>query len=443
MRRKLFALVDCNNFYVSCERVFNVSLHNKPVIVLSNNDGCVVARSNEAKKLKIKMGQPAYQCQEIIEKHNVQVFSSNYSLYADMSARIMRVLAGFTPALELYSIDEAFLDLTSLAIDDLAEYGKTIQARVMQLTGIPVSVGIASTKCLTKIAAEVVKKDSSYGGVLDLTAYTEAERDAILMQGPIEDVWGIGRKYARFLSNYGIVTAKHLKDADEKWVRRYLTVVGERIVLELRGISCMPLTIGQPPKKGIMCAKTFGREITEKDELIQAVATYTARAAEKLRQQDSLTASLTVFIRTNSFNQNIPQYSNSFSIDIPYPTAYTPDLIHAALAGLDAIYKDGFRYKKAGIFLSRITPLDAVQPDLFGDFSLDGHSRKSRLMSIVDAINRIYGRDTLFFAVQGVTRPWAMRQLRFKVKGFVKTKNLEMRENRYSPPFFFYRLYIS
>lgn len=412
MRRNVIALVDCNNFYVSCERVFHAALHNKPVIVLSNNDGCVVARSNESKKLGIKMGQPLFQCQDIIEQHNVQVFSSNYSLYAELSARILKVLTQFSPVVESYSIDEAFLSLGELAIDDLTDYGQVIKARVMQYVGIPVSVGIASTKCLAKIATEIVKTDPTYDGVLDLTRFSEEEIDQMLAQVAIEDVWGIGPKYSLFLGNYGITTAKHLKDADQKWIRRYLTVAGERIVLELRGISCIPLETERAPKKGIMCSKTFGKEITTLDELTEAVATYTVRAAEKLRQQDSLAGSLTVFIRTNTFNQNIPQYSNSFTVTIPYPTAFTPELVRHALAGLRAMYKDGFRYKKAGVYLSQIMPLDAVQPDLFGAYSLIQHVREARLMAIVDAINRVYGRDMLFLAVQGTSRTWAMQRRR-------------------------------
>ncbi|MHB8595423.1 MAG: Y-family DNA polymerase [Ktedonobacteraceae bacterium] len=412
MRKKLFALVDCNNFYVSCERAFNAKLQNRPVVVLSNNDGCIVARSNEAKKLGIKMAQPLFQCQDIIKKHNVQIFASNYSLYADMSARVMKVLSQFSPALEMYSIDEAFLELTDIPIDDLTEFGKTMKDRVMQRTGIPVSVGIAPSKCLTKIATEIVKKNPSFGGVLDISAYDNIEVDALLEKVAVEDVWGIGRKYTLFLNNYSIKTAKDLKYADPKWIRRHLTVMGERIVLELRGTSCMPLEIGFQPKKGIMCSKTFGREITALNELTEAVATYSARAAEKLRQQESLTSSLTVFIRTNHFKSSVPQYSNSFTVDIAYPTAFTPELIKYAIKGLNAIYRDGYTYKKAGVYLAKITPGEAVQPDLFGEFSPDIHNRQGRLMAIVDAINRIYGRDTIFFAAQGVTRSWAMRQLR-------------------------------
>lgn len=410
MRKKVFALVDCNNFYVSCERVFHASIQNKPVVVLSNNDGCIVARSNEAKKLGIKMGQPLFQCQDIIKKYNVQIFSSNYSLYADMSARVMKILSQFSPAIETYSIDEAFLDLTSFATVDLTELGQTIKARVFQFTGIPVSVGIAPTKSLTKIATEIVKEAPHYGGVLDMTEFTQAQTDALLSTIAVEDVWGIGRKYTLFLNNYGIETAKDLKYADQKWIRKYLTVMGERIVLELQEISCMPIETEKSAKKGIMCSKTFGKEISAENELREAVATYTARVAEKLRQQDSLTATLTVFIKTNSFNKNIPQYANSFTIDLPHSTAFTPELITSALEGLRAIYRDGYRYKKAGVYLSKITSQDSLQLDLFGSLSLEKHTRESRLMFIVDAINRIHGQNTLFFAVQGISRTWAMQQ---------------------------------
>lgn len=411
MRKKIYALVDCNNFYVSCERVFHASLRARPVIVLSNNDGCVVARSNEVKKLGIKMGQPIFECEELIRKHDIQIFSSNYSLYADMSARVMKVLSQFSPRLEVYSIDEAFLDLSEQNIDDLSEFGRTIKARVLQFTGIPVSVGIASTKCLTKVANEIVKKDARYEGVLDFTALSEQATDEILAKVAIEDVWGIGSKYSLFLMNHGILNAKDLKYADEKWIRRYLTVVGERIVLELRGTACIPLEAERPAKKGIMCSKSFGRDVTRLEELEEIIATYTARAAEKLRSQDSLTSCITVFIRTNAF-KDTPQYSNSFSQRIPYPTAFTPELIRHALKGLRAMYRDGYTYKKAGVFLTKIIPQDGVQPDLFSEFSLYDYYKQARLMYLIDAINKMYGRDTLFFAVQGITRPWKMRQSR-------------------------------
>ncbi len=410
MRQKVVALVDCNNFYVSCERVFHAALQKKPVVVLSNNDGCIVARSNEAKKLGIKMGQPLFQCQNIIKKHNVQVFSSNYSLYADMSARVMKVLSQFSSQLEAYSIDEAFLDLTDCTYENLTELGHEIRASILQRTGIPVSVGIAPTKSLTKIATEIAKKQAPSEGVVNLCGLTEQDIDAYLTAIPVEDVWGIGRKYALFLTNYGIATARDLKYADAKWVRRHLTIVGERIVFELRGTACLPIESEPKSKKGIMCSKTFGREISSFQELQEAIATYTARAAEKLRSQETQATSLNVFVQTNRFNTTIPYYINSYDITLPYPTSFTPDLIHHALTGLKAVYREGYRYKKAGVYLTKIVPEEHVQPDLFGEFSLLDHYKQARFMFILDALNDIYGRDTLFFAIQGVNRPWKMHQ---------------------------------
>lgn len=410
MKRHVYALVDCASFYVSCERAFSAALYNKPTIVLSNNDGCIVALDSLAKKLGLKRGQPFFKKQEIIDTYHVQVFSSNYSLYQEISARVMAVLSEFSPRIEVYSIDEAFIDLSELASDDLTELGQTIKAHVLQYTGIPVRVAIAPTKCLTKIACELVKDVSHDKDVLDLTAFTSQQLDAALTQVAIEEVWGIGPKYARFLRNYGVMTARDLCDANEHWIRKHLTVVGARIQTELRGIPCIPLEIKLPPRQQIMCAKSFGREVQTEEELQEAVSTYMARAAEKLREQESLCGRISVFLRTNGFDEEAPQYTNEFTIDVLYPTGFTPELIKQALAGLHAIYRSGYRYKKAGVSLSKITPLPVIQPDLFGEVSLSEHYRQDRLMAIVDALNHIFGRDTLFFAAQGVARNWKMRQ---------------------------------
>ena len=411
MKNKVFALVDANNFYASCERVFNASVRSKPVLVLSNNDSCVVARSNDMKKL-VRMGQPVFEIEDVIREYDVQVFSSNYSLYATLSARFKAVLAEFCPQQENYSIDESFLELTGMAVDDLTEYGRTIKARVLQYTGLPVSVCFAATKCLTKIGMEIVKHNAAYGGVIDLTCLSEQEQDELLALVAVEDVWGIGPRYASFLRNHGIETAKQVKYADEAWIRKYMTVMGERLVLELRGIACMPIEVERPPKQGIMSSKTFGRNIKTKSEMQEAVANYAARAGEKLREQDSLASCLTIFIRTNSFKKDVPQYAQSYTITFPYPTAFTPDLVRSALYGLKQIYQDGYSYYKAGVSLTKITPQSALQPDLFGAFTLMQHYKKARLMLVVDAINRIYGRDMLFFAIQGITRNWRMRQFK-------------------------------
>ena len=254
---------------------------------------------------------------------------------------------------------------------------------------------------MTKIASELLKSDQRYHDVLDLTQFTQEQVDDALGQVATEEVWGIGTNYARFLRNYGIQTARDLRDADERWIKKYLAVVGARIQLELRGTSCLPLEVTRRPKQQIVCAKSFGRAITNRVEMEEAVSTYTARVAEKLREQDSLCGRITVFVRTNSFDP---------TIDLPYPTAFTPDLIRHALKGLHAIYREGYQFKKAGVALSRITPLPILQPDLFGEVTLHEHKREMRLMAIVDAVNRIFGRDTLVFAIQGFTRTWRMRQ---------------------------------
>ena len=411
MKGRIFALVDVNNFYVSCQRAFSASLHNTPVIVLSNNDGCVIARSNEVKGL-IKMGQPFFECRELVEQHNIHVFSSNYSLYADMSDRVMSLLAEFSPRQEIYSIDESFLDLTDLSIPDLMAFGQEIKSRVYQFTSLPVSVGIATSKTLAKLAHEIAKKHEEYAGVLDLTALSVEEVDELLEALPVDEVWGIGTQYATWLRDQEIFTVKELKYADDAWIRKHLTVVGQRTVLELRGIACIPLEPEPSAKKGIMCAKTFGREVTEREQLEEAVANYVVRAAEKLRSQHSLTSSISVFIQTNRFKKNGPQYTASLIRHLPFPTAFTPDLIKQALEAVRAMYRPGYGYRKAGVYLTKIVPNENVQPDLFGGFSLSAHYKQMRLMSIVDVINKVYGRDTLFFAGQGIARPWKMRQER-------------------------------
>ena len=277
----LFALADCNNFYASCERVFNPKLAGRPAIVLSNNDGCVVARSNEAKALGIAMGVPAFQIRHLIRKHDVQVFSSNYALYGDLSQRVMETLQQFSPEVEVYSIDEAFLNLSGFTNINLTDYGRRIRATVKQWTGIPVSVGIAETKTLAKIANHVAKRTEGTDGVFDFTAWPD--RDSVLARVLVEEVWGIGPNYARLLTQHGITTALGLRDADDHWIQKQMGVVGLRTVHELRGISCLPLEQCPPPKQGITCSRSFGRPVTTLAEMREAVAAYTARAAEKLR----------------------------------------------------------------------------------------------------------------------------------------------------------------
>ena len=407
---KVFALVDCNNFYVSCERVFDPALAAIPVMVLSNNDGCVVARSNEVKALGIRMGIPAFQCDTMIKRHNIRVFSSNYTLYADMSRRVMEALKQFTPDIEIYSIDEAFLSLTGLRCEEYAAYGRKIRQTVMKWTGISVSVGIAQTKTLTKAANEIAKKHSRYGGVVDLSKSPEGEIDFYLAQLGVEDVWGVGHQYAKLLRAQGIKTAGDLKYADMKWVRKRMTVMGERCVLELRGVPCFGLDRYPMPKKGIRSSRSFGKSVSTREELEEAVASYVSRAAEKLRSQNSCANILIVYIKTNKFKRDEPQYANSLHIRLKEPTANTIDLTRHALHGLGKIYKPGYRYKKAGVLLEGIQPDSPIQLHLFSALDYAGRKREEVLMETVDRINRKWGRGSLRLAAEGIRQRWKMRR---------------------------------
>jgi DNA polymerase V len=411
----VFALVDCNNFYVSCERVFDPKLDGKPVIVLSNNDGCVVARSEEAKALGIAMGVPAFQIRHLIGAHDVLVYSSNYALYGDMSRRVMDTLAQFSPNVEVYSIDEAFLSLSEFTSRNLTEYGRTIRATVKQWTGIPVSVGIAETKTLAKIAGEVGKHSRDSGGVFDLT--TCQERDALLAKMPVEDVWGIGPNWARVLTQHRITTALALRDADEHWIRKRMGVVGARIVQELRGVTCLALADCPPPKQGITVSRSFGRPVMSLAEMRQAVSTYAARAAEKLRAEGLAVTVLTVFLTTNPFKKDAPQYSNAATIKLPVATDATPKLLRYALRGIERIYLDGYRYNKAGVMLTALVPASQIQADLF-----DYHDRErsSRLMRVLDRINVEMGAGTLRYAAEGYVKRW---RTRFERRSPVNTTN--------------------
>jgi DNA polymerase V len=333
-------------------------------------------------------------------------------MYADMSDRVMQTLSTFSPRVEVYSIDEAFLDLSHVPGEQLYAYGRQIRKTVWRFTGIPVSVGIASTKTLTKVANEVVKKNPIYRGVLSLMHTSGEELDELLERLPVQDVWGIGPRYARLLQSREILTAKDLKYTEQRWVRMHLTVVGERTVLELRGITCIPLETQAKPKKGIMTAKSFGRAVESREELAEALATYTARAAEKLRKQGSAVSSIGIFLHTNAFQKDAPQYGNSLTRVLPFRTSFTPDLFNVALDMLRRIYRKGYAYKKCGVFLSRIMSQDVLQADLFGEYSLEREYKKARLMCVVDLINGWWGSNTLFFGAQGIERAWKMRQER-------------------------------
>jgi DNA polymerase V len=399
----LFALIDCNNFYVSCERLFQPTLHGKPVVVLSNNDGCVIARSDEAKALGIPMGLPAFKLTDLLKEHAIEVFSSNYTLYGDLSARVMTTLAQWAPAVEVYSIDEAFLQCSPLPLDALTAYGQSMRATIQQWTGIPVSIGIAPTKTLAKLANRLAKRSVDAQGVLTLISASAIE--ATLSQTPVEDIWGIGPGYTRRLKAHDIRTALQLRDANDRWIRQQLGIVGQRIVWELRGISCLPLDFCPPPKQSLMVSRSFGRPITMLTEMREAVATYTTRAAEKLRRHHVAAGVLTVFLMTNRFTDE-PQYSNSVTIPLPVATQDTAELIRYALRGVEHLFRESYRYKKAGVILTELVPGHQVQTHLF-----DQHDRErsQRLMAALDAINMQWGAGTVRYAAAGLRPQWITR----------------------------------
>jgi len=396
----VFALVDCNNFYASCERLFNPTLAGQPIVVLSNNDGCVVARSNEAKALGIAMGVPEFQIRPLLRAHRVHVFSSNYRLYGDLSRRVMETLEQFSPDLEIYSIDEAFLSLVGFERRYLTDYGRAIRKTVKQWTGLPVSVGIAETKTLAKLANRVAKQTADTDGVFDLLACPD--REALLDGVAVGDVWGIGPNSARLLAQQGITTAWQLRQADEQWIRKHMGVVGVRVVAELRGHSCLELDACPAPKQGITCSRAFGRAVSTLTEMEEAVSFYVSRAAEKLRGEGLAATVLTVFIMTNAFTDE-PQYRNSVTCSLPVGTDTTSELIRAALKGLRRIYRDGYRYKKAGVMCTALVPTGQVQPDLFDQ---QDRPKSKRLMAALDAINDRWGAGTLNYASSGLTKAW-------------------------------------
>jgi DNA polymerase V len=398
------ALIDCNNFYASCERVFNPQIEKKPVVVLSNNDGCIIARSNEAKALGIKMGEPLHQCQNLITKYKVHVFSSNFPLYGDMSRRVMEILSTFTPDMEIYSIDEAFLDLDGIPAD-LSEYGKTIRETVKRSTHIPVSVGIGPSKTLAKIAGKIAKKVPKHEGVFDISNLIEES----LAEIEVGDIWGIGWQYSKLLRRNGILTALDLRNAPDEWVKKHMTIVGLRTVMELRGTSCIPLDEAEQPKKAIMCSRSFGRKVYSLNELQEAAAAYIARAAEKLREQNSAASFIQVILMEFPFNDGHPK-TRICSTAIPVATSYTPDLIRYAKALLKRIYYKGPAYRKVGVMLSGIVQRGQVQMNLFHS-SREGE-KEIALMKTMDEVNQRWGRGTLIHAASGFARPWWMRQTR-------------------------------
>ncbi len=406
MKKDIYALVDCNNFYASCERVFQPELENKPVGILSNNDGCIVALSNELKKLNIPRGTPAFKINHLIKKHGIKILSSNYALYGDMSARVMKTLSQFTPDLEIYSIDEAFLSLKGFEYLDLIEYGKKIRETVLQWTGIPTSIGIGPSKTLAKIAARVAKKYRKFNGVFNITKHPKM--DDVLKSIDVGKVWGVGFKYAKMLKKNGINNAYELSQTPDKWVQKRMTIVGLKTVKELRGISCIDLEMDIDPKKEIVSSRSFGSPVTELSDLQEAAASYCVRAVEKLREQNQVASQIMVYLTTNRFRQNDPQYANYAISYLPLPSAYTSDFLHAVKRVLKSIFREGYKYKKVGVMISDIMHQSKAPLDFFEHTYLD--DRRKTIMDCFDMINKKWGSNTLTYINTNADKKWKMKR---------------------------------
>jgi len=403
----MFALCDVNSFYASCETVFRPDLKGKPVVVLSNNDGCVIARSAEAKPF-VNMGEPYFKQKDAFRRHGVVCFSSNYELYADMSNRVMSTLEEMLPRCEIYSIDEVFCDLTGVRnCCDLTEFGREIRATVLQRTHLTVGVGIAQTKTLAKLANHAAKKwQRQTGGVVDLS---NVERQRKLMAAlPVEEVWGVGRRISKKLESMGIKTVLQLADSDIRFIRKHFNVVLERTVRELRGEPCLGLEEFAPVKQEIICSRSFGGRITEYEEMRQAICSYASRAAEKLRGEHQYCRFISTFVKTSPFAPNEPYYGNSASVKLLTPTQDSRDIIGAATRCLEAIWREGHRYQKAGVMLSDFYSQGVAQLNLF-DENAPRHNSQS-LMDILDRLNMKEGRGTLYFAGQGIRQQWQMKR---------------------------------
>ena len=399
---KKIALVDCNSFYVSCERLFNPKIRKKPVVVLSNNDGCIISRSNEAKALGIKMGEPYFKAKDIIIKNKVNVFSSNYSLYGDLSRRVMRTLKRFNSDIEVYSIDEAFIDLTNFSDKEVEYVGKKIRETVLKWTGIPTSIGIAKTKTLSKVANHIAKKKQS--GVTSLIGIENI--DPILEKVEINDVWGVGKQLTKFYQKNGIYNAKQLKNKSNTWIKKCSNVLSSRTAMELRGISCINLETSTSKRKSCVVSRSFGKRVEEFQELREAVANYCLNASEKIRSESLVAKAITVFVRTSPFQRNFGYYSNSKTVDFPIATNNSIETVKVAMSILDSIFKSGHRYQKAGVMLTGLSNADG-KGNLF---SSEKDEKINKLMRSMDNTNYKYGRSTLSLASAGIRKKWNMRR---------------------------------
>tara|TARA_Y100000590_G_scaffold231686_1_gene261024 strand:- start:125 stop:1435 length:1311 start_codon:yes stop_codon:yes gene_type:complete len=401
--KQIFSLIDCNSFYVSCERIFNPKLLNRAVIVLSNNDGCIIARSDEAKKLGIKMGEPFFKAKDVIEKNDVYVFSSNYSLYGDISNRVMEVLSKFSPYIEVYSIDEAFLKFNGIDKNNINEYCHKIRNTIFKWIGIPVSIGVGRTKTLAKVANQIAKQNKEKKGVCLLLDQEKIKSE--LATFDVSKIWGIGKKSSQFLKSNGVNNAFDFIQKENGWIRKNMSVVGERIAVELLGLSCIEIDMMPSPKKNCCVSRSFGYPIETFEDLSESVANYATRAAEKLREDNLATDTMHLFLLTNRFNKKDLQYSNSIKIHLGYSTNDTITIVKKVLYGLKKIYRPGYKYKKAGVIMLNL----AESSDIKGLFELN-KKKSSSLMQSFDFINLRYGSSTIHTAAEGIKKTWSMQR---------------------------------
>ena len=402
MKKKVFALIDCNAFYVSCKRVFNPRLNNRPVVALSNNDGCIIARSKEAKALGIKMGVPLFKVKDIVERENVIVFSSNYTLYADMSRRVMNIISELAPSIEIYSIDEAFIELTDMKID-YDSYARQMRKTILQYTGIPVSIGIASTKTLTKVANHIAKDDETLEGVCSLVQHNNL--DKVLEDTDVADIWGVGRQLSKKLITNGVFNAKLLKNCHNEWIRKIMSVNGLKTVSELREISCLDLEETSATRKSCCTTRSFGSPLVRLEDIEQAVTTFARRATERIRGENLIASTVSVFLRTNPFDKS-HYYSNSSMITLSYPTYDTMQIVKAALKLTKTLFRENYKYKKAGVLLSGFSKQGTETKDLFSEAKYSS----PKLMSAVDQINQRYGSDTIQIATECQLGRWKQKR---------------------------------
>ena len=403
-KKNKVALIDCNSFYVSCERLFNPKINNKPVVVLSNNDGCVISRSTEAKRIGIKMGEPYFKVKELVKKNSVHIFSSNYALYGDLSRRVMKTLKSFTDKIEIYSIDEAFIDLSHIEDKEIENYGKEIKERILKWTGIPTSVGIANTKTLSKVANHIAKENKT--GVI----YIKEDVDEKLKNFHISDIWGVGKQLSKLYIKNGIDTAYKLKNISNSWVKKSTNVLGAKTVMELRGTSCIDLITHETKRKSCCVSRSFGKKVESLNKLKESITTHCLNAAEKIRNDNQVTKSITVSIRTSPFDKNRNYYSNTITIDLPMATSNSIELIKNAIIGLKKIYRYGYFYQKAGVTLSKLQDMELNELNLLTPLM---ENKSKTLMRAIDFTNAKYGRNSISIAQAGINNSWKMKREHF------------------------------